>query len=120
MVFVMAALSVEYHVVRDSFDRLVDAVKPVVNEVAVKVFTKVLISTDIKNCVENSRESEYNRASRLLDQILNKIKENAAHFDTFIAILQDIPVLKGVADELDEVAVSSRQRVEILCVTVKT
>ena len=104
-------ISVRYQAFVEKFARLVDAVKPVVVEVAVKAFAKYLISENNKCDAENLNVSDYYRASALLSVILNKIKQNDALFDTFVAILQDVNIaelayeLKRAVDPTIELSV---------------
>ena len=92
-------ISVRYRAFVEKFARLVDAVQPVVVEVAVEAFAKLLISENNISDAENLNVGAYNRASALLCVILNTIKQNDALFDTFVAILQDVNIAE-LADEL--------------------
>lgn len=94
--------SIKYQAVRNRFDRLVNGVKSDVDKLARKVFEKGLISATNLSAAGNSMHSEDFRASRLLQQILNKISESDQHFDTFVDILNEIPLLKDLANELHE------------------
>ena len=85
-------LSVRYQAFVENFARLVDAVTPVVVQVAVKAFAKFLICENNKCDAENRSVGAYDRASTLLSVILNKIKQNDAFYDTFVAILQDVNI----------------------------
>ena len=92
-------ISVRYQAFVEKFARLVDAVKPVVVEVAVKAFEKFLISENNKSDAANLTVNDYYRANTLLSVILNKINQNDVLFDTFVAILQDVNIAE-LADEL--------------------
>lgn len=96
----MATVSHKYQILRSRFDVLVDAVKFHVEKVARKLFEKNLISNDNKSAAENDVISQETRASKLLDHVLVKVKENDTNCDVFIAILEEIPVLENQADKL--------------------
>lgn len=93
-------MATKYKKVCSCFDRLVNAVKPVVGEVARGVFAKNLISSENLRDAENHFIGEGERASKLLSHVLDKIRESENHFDAFVSVLHGIPNLEDLADEL--------------------
>ena len=104
-------ISVRHRAFVGKFARLVDAVKPVLAEVANKAFAKFLISENNHSDAENHTVGAQNRASTLLRVILSKIKQNDAYFDTFVAILEEVKIaelayeLKKAVDPTIELSV---------------
>ena len=98
----MATNCYKYEALQTRFDRLVTAVKADVGVVARKAFSAKLISANNLSAAGNLTRDEDDRASALLQQILNKVEENSSNFDTFVAILKAVPVLKDLADELNK------------------
>ena len=94
------ASSLKYCVFRARFDRLVNGVKPAVGKVARKAFERNLITAQNLSAAEYPLIDQEYRTSQLLQQILSKVEHNPAHFDTFIAILESVPVLYELAEEL--------------------
>lgn len=97
---VMTTTSPKYQAFQSRFDLLVSTVKADVGKVARKAYEKKLISLDNLNAAENLMIDDSHRASKLLIHISNKIKERDTNFDIFVTILNDIPTLNDVADEV--------------------
>ena len=108
----MATSSPYYKRFQANFDRLVNAVSPVVAVVARKAFQENLISSQNLKDAQNPMHSEDHRSSNLLLHILGKIEENSTHFDTFVSILHSVPVLTNLAQELSKSVQSSSTAVE--------
>lgn len=98
----MAAVSLKYQALRSRFDSLVGAIKSDIGKVARKMFEKELISSDNRRAAENGMINIEDRATKLLDLVLLKVEENEIHYDVFVAILEDIPVLKSQANQLKQ------------------
>lgn len=98
---VIISMSAASRSIRSRFDRLVNAIKPVVGEVAKGAFARNLISSDNLRDAENQFIGEALRASKLLSQIQDKIEERASHFENFVSVLRCIPVLEDLCDELE-------------------
>ena len=77
-----------------------NGVKPAVGKVARKDFEKNLITSQSVSAVENPFTNKECSTSQLLQQILSKVELNPAHFDTFDDILESVPVLYELAEEL--------------------
>lgn len=90
----------EYTVFQENFDRLVTAVRYSVVPIARKAFEKKLITHENMMESANLATSEDHRATRLLSQLLNKTLERKENFYTITSILQSIPSLEGIAQEL--------------------
>ena len=89
-----------------NFDRLVNAVAQDVGVVARKAFSNTLITDQTLSDAENQTWNEQGRASKLLQKILKRIEERESLFDTFVTILEEIPVHQELAIELKEAAQS--------------
>ena len=87
--------------VQANFDRLVNAIKPAVGEVARKAYERNLITLQSVSDAENLMLPEDHRSSALLRQIQDKIEENETIFHVFISILRDVPLLRDLADDID-------------------
>lgn len=96
-----STMSIKYQVFRSYFDRLVTLLRPCTEEVAIKAFSKGLISSSFLR--ENYDESQQDRTLRtrdLLIQILDKIECKESNFDDFISIIREISSLIDFADKL--------------------
>ena len=96
----MGTRTIEYQVFQANFDRLVTTVSSDVEPVARKSFTKNLISSSNMNSAGNKFHSEHYRASTLMSQILGKVEEKRNNFHVFMSILQSIPTLRSIGNEL--------------------
>lgn len=90
----------EYRAVQITFVRLVDAIKSCVEKIASMAFQKELVTDHTLNMALNQMHQGEHRASTLVLHILDRIKLNPAHFDTFVCILESEAVLKDITDEL--------------------
>lgn len=87
-------------ILHSCFERVVNAIKPNIKSVALKAFTKKLISVQNLSEAENVWADEPTRASKLAQLILNKVEEEQSNFFVFVAILEEIPSLESLAKEL--------------------
>lgn len=96
--------SPKYRAFRACFDRLVSGVHNNTAAVARKAFSNNLISERNNHEAHNDLMSTDDRANNILGIILNKVKDNDCHFDTFVAILKEDPTTEDVAAELESKA----------------
>lgn len=97
---IMAAKSRRYQLVKSNFCNLVDLAKQAVEDVARHAFAKNLISDQDLEDAENPLPNAKDRASKLIQKLLQKIAENEVHFDSFDRVFKSIPLLKDQANIL--------------------
>ena len=94
------AQSYQCEMFRGNFDRLMKSIQPAIPDVGTKALQANLITPQNLSDALNLNQPADHRSSILLLQILCKIEENPIHFDTFVSILQNIPVLSDLGDIL--------------------
>ena len=117
----MATSSPSYRGFQANFDRLVNAVSPVIAVVARKAFQENLVSAQNLKDAQNLMLPEDNRSTTLLLHVLGKIEENPIHFDTFVTILHSVPVLRSSAQVLrDSISCDDSSRTKFNAETCPT
>lgn len=86
----------EYKLVRSNFGDITSGIIADLVPFATKAFEKTLIGDTALSDAKNTSKPEYDRASTLLQRLLQRIELDAAAFDTVLSISQSMPSLGQV------------------------
>jgi len=92
--------SIEYRVVQDHFESLVEHSQHVLTSLANSLFSEGIISRYEHRNTTDDYQTPYNRATKLVDSILTKVEDSNANFQTFIFVLKENR-LHDIAEKLE-------------------